>query len=367
MRRQCLGLVLAAAMVTGLAACGGGSSSNTTAAAAETTASSSDKAQEDTAASGGESSESAGTAENYLTFKVGTNHNTDSFFYKGLSEFKKIIEEKTNGAVQVQVFADEALGTEGEMAEGVAMGTVDACLIGSSSVAKLDSNFNVFSLPYLFNDNDHVDAVFAGAPGQRFKDSIWNNNHVKVLDYWDSGFRYYSNSKREINSPEDMKGLLIRIPDNPIQAAIAEALGASTSTLGYKEVYLACSNGTVDGQEGPIFAFVEDNFYDVQKYMVLDGHVYTGMGLMMNGNVWEKLKPEDQEIVQQAAVDAGLVEKQGIRDSQAEQIEFLKSKGMVINENPDKQAWRDATASVYDKFKDTYGEDLIDQIKNFQY
>ena len=247
------------------------------------------------------------------------------------------------------------------------MGTVDACLIGSSSVAKLDSAFNVFALPYLFESNEHVDAVFAGEPGQHFRDSIWDSQHVMVLDYWDSGFRNYSTNLHEINGPEDMKGMLIRIPDNPIQAATAAALGASTTTLSYKEVYLACSNGTVDGQEGPVFAFCDDNFYEVQKYMVLDGHIYTTMGLMMNGDVWDKLTAEDQQIVLEAAVEGGLVEKNGIRSAEAEQIEFLKEQGMIINENPDKQAWRDATASVYEQFSDTYGADLIDQIKNYSY
>ena len=164
-----------------------------------------------------------------------------------------------------------------------------------------------------------------------------------------------------------MKGQLIRIPDNPIQAATAAALGASTSTLGFKEVYLACSNGTVDGQEGPVFSFVDNNFEEVQKYMVLDGHIYAVMGLMMNGNVWEKLTEEDQKIVMQAAKDAGVVEKTAIRDSEASQVAELKEKGMIINENPDKEAWRAATASVYDQFSDTYGADLINQIKNYSY
>ena len=123
----------------------------------------------------------------------------------------------------------------------------------------------------------------------------------------------------------------------------------------------------VDGQEGPVFAFCDDNFYEVQKYMVLDGHIYTTMGLMMNGDVWDKLTAEDQQIVLEAAVEGGLVEKNGIRSAEAEQIEFLKEQGMIINENPDKQAWRDATASVYEQFSDTYGADLIDQIKNYSY
>ena len=351
--KKMLSAILAAAMLLALASCGGGGNTSNPGNAGGSQP------------SGGGTS--TGARETYLTFKVGTSYNAGTAFYSGLEEFERLVEENTQGAVQVEVFGGESLGSEGEMAEGVAMGTVDACLVGSSSVAKLDSNFTVFSLPYLFIDNDHVDAVFAGEPGQLFRDNIWNNNHVMMLDYWDSGFRHYSTNKCEINSPADMKGQLIRIPDNPIQAATAAALGASTSTLGFKEVYLACSNGTVDGQEGPVFAFVDNNFDEVQKYMVLDGHIYAVMGVMMNGNVWEKLTKEDQEIVMQAAKDAGVVEKTAIRESEAAQIAELKEKGTIINENPNKEEWRAATASVYDQFADTYGADLINQIKDYPY
>lgn len=351
--KKMMSAILAAAMLLALASCGGNNPASSSG--------------NDSANKSGTSDPSTGARETYLTFKAGTSYNPGTAFYSGLEEFEQLVEENTQGAVQVEIFGGEALGSEGEMAEGVAMGTVDACLIGSSSISKLDSNFTVFSLPYLFIDNDHVDAVFAGEPGQLFRDSIWNNNHVMMLDYWDSGFRHYSTNKCEINSPEDMKGQLIRIPDNPIQAATAAALGASTSTLGFKEVYLACSNGTVDGQEGPVFAFVDNNFDEVQKYMVLDGHIYAVMGLMMNGNVWEKLTEADQQIVMQAAKDAGVVEKTAIRSSEAAQVAELKEKGTIINENPDKEAWRAATASVYDQFADTYGADLINQIKDYPY
>lgn len=157
-----------------------------------------------------------GTRDTYVTIKVGTGHNKNSFFYTGLAEFERLVEENTKGAVQIDIFTDGALGSEGEMAEGLTMGTVDSGLLGSSSVAKLESTFNVFSLPYLFENNDHVDAVFSGEPGQLFRDKIWDSQHVMILDYWDSGFRNYSTNLHEINGPEDMKGMLIRIPDNPI-------------------------------------------------------------------------------------------------------------------------------------------------------
>ena len=344
-----------------LGACG--SSSSSSSAPAETKAADNGDAMATTEAM----DDMAETRENYLTFKIGTSYTEGSSFFEGVTEFKRLVEENTKGAVMVEIYGASALGSEGEMSEGVGMGTVDCCLIGSSSIAKHDSNFTVFSLPYLFVGNDHVDAVFAGAPGQAFRDSIWANSHVMILDYWDSGFRHYSNSKHEINSPADMQGLLIRVPDNKIQHATAEALGASTTTLSFNEVYLACSNGTIDGQEGPVFSFLEANLYEVQKYMVLDGHIYAVMGVLMNGAVWEKMTPEDQEIVMKAAYDAGIVEKNSIRSQEADQIEFLKEQGMTINETPDKAEWREVTASVYGQFEETFGADLITEIKDFPF
>jgi len=303
----------------------------------------------------------------YLVFKVGTEHNKTSFFYTGLMRFKELVENGTNGGVQVQLYDSAALGSEGEMSEGVAMGTVDACLVGSSSIAKLIPSFNVFSLPYLFESNAHVDAVFNSQIGQQFKDLLLEKKNVVLLDYWDSGFRHYLNSKKPVNTPADMKGLLIRIPNNPIQAATLKALGASSSTLAFNEVYMACANHVVDGQEGPVFAMVDANMYEVQKYMVLDGHIYTVMGLLMSSKTFNKLTAADKAIVMKAAHDAGDYEKQQIRDSEKEQIKFLKEKGMVISENPDKGAWRTAMQPVYSQFSDTYGKDLIDSIKNFKY
>jgi TRAP-type C4-dicarboxylate transport system, periplasmic component len=121
---------------------------------------------------------SAPNVKPYLTFKVGTEHNKTSFFYTGLMRFKELVEGGTNGGVQVQLYDSAALGSEGEMSEGVAMGTVDACLVGSSSIAKLIPSFNVLSLPYLFVSNAHVDAVFNSQIGQQFKDLLLEKKGV---------------------------------------------------------------------------------------------------------------------------------------------------------------------------------------------
>lgn len=315
----------------------------------------------------GESKKAAVEEKKPITFKVGTSHNKTSFFYEGLVQFKEQVEKETNGSVLVELYDSAALGSEGEMVEGVSMGTVDACLVGSSSIAKLQSSFNVFSLPYLFKSYEHVDAVFDGNIGKQFNDLLLEKNGVVLLSYWESGFRHYVNSKKDVKGPEDMKGLLIRIPDNPIQAATLKALGASSSTLSFNEVYMACANHTVDGQEGPVFAILDSNMYEVQKYMVLDGHIYTVMGLLMNANTFNKFSEAQKSVIMDAARKAGAFERESIRKQEKEQVQVLKEKGMVINENPDKSAWSAAMKPVYEQFYGTYGKDLIESILNYKY
>ena len=298
-----------------------------------------------------------------VTIKVGHALSDSSAFQKALVKFKKDVESKTNGRIKIEVFANGALGSEGEMAEGLSMGTIDAALIGPSSVAKLYSNFEVFNLPYLFQSIEHADKVLLGDVGKKFASEIKNKSGVQVLSFWESGFRYYTNNKRQVVQPNDMQGLLIRIPNSKVQAATLKALGASATNLPIGEVYMACSNGTIDGEESPIDTIVTSNFNEVQKYMVMDGHVYAAMGFLMKGKLFDSLSKEDQKIIMECAHDAGIEERKIRRDLESTQVKNLKEKGMKISENVDKKEWRKAVQPVYDQFQKDFGKDLINSIE----
>ena len=345
MKKKLLSGILAIGMAAVLAACGGGQQAESSPAKAQTA---------------GEKNQAA--AEK--TFKIGHALTESSAFHKACLKFKEAVEEKSGGSIRVEIYANAALGSESDMAEGLVMGTIDAALIGPSSVAKLEPNFEVFNLPYLFRDTAHADAVTMGEVGDYFRETIRSNSGVQPLSFWESGFRHYTDNKREINSPGDMAGLLIRIPSSSVQAATLEALGASSTNIATGEIYIACSNGTIDGQESPIDTIVTSNFNEVQKYMVLDGHVYGVMGFLMNGKLYDSFTEEEQKILLEAAEEAGIYERQVRRDSEAEQLKQLKDSGMIINENPDKEEWKAAVQSVYDKYYDVFGRDLIEKIEN---
>src|SRR5665648_27925 len=293
-----------------------------------------------------------------VVLKLGHCHPTTSEFHMGALKFAELASEKSNGIIKIEVYHSSKLGDEPALSESVRMGTVDMALLATGNVAKFEPKFNIFDLPFLFRDHDHADKVLSGEVAKYLADEL-EKKGIKIISYWESGFRHYLNNKRPLNSPEDMKGLKIRTPTWPVLIATTKELGANPVPMGFAELYMACQQGAVDGQEGPVFAISSAKMYEVQKYMVLDGHTYTAMIIAINPNKFQSLTPELQSALVDAANEAGIYERKILRKREAEEIEFLKTKGLIINENPDKQAWREATKGVYKEFGKKLGEDLI--------
>ena len=299
-----------------------------------------------------------------VAIKLGHGHPASSEFHLGAQKFAELVDKKTNGNVKITIYHSGQLGDEQELSEGLRMGTIDMALLGSSSVSKFEPNFMMFDLPYIFRDHAHADKVLDGEVGNIFVDKF-EKKGLKVLGYWESGFRHYLNNKRPIKTPKDMEGLKIRTPQSPVQVATTKALGASPVPLNFSELYMACQQGTVDGQEGPVFAIKSAKFYEVQKYMVLDGHIYTVMVLGMNPKLFGSLSADNQKAILEAAKEASLYERKLLRDHEQEQIAFLEKEGkMIIEKNPDKSEWLKATKPVYDEFGKKLDNDLIQKVIN---
>jgi TRAP-type transport system periplasmic protein len=307
---------------------------------------------------------SAGGSESKaVTLKLGHNQPTSSPFHAGAEKFAELVAEKSDGNVKVDVYHDSQLGDEGELATGTKMGTVDISLVATGSVTQYYPRYSMFDLPFLFRDYDHVDKVLQGEVGEQLASEAEEQGGFKVMSYWESGFRHYVNSKRPLKSPQDLEGLKIRTPEWPVLTSATETLGASAVPMPFSELYMAAQHGVVDGQEGPIFAIKSSKMYEVQDYMVLDGHTYTAMLLIMNPDKFNSLSKDVQEVLTEASKEAGDYERQLIRDNEKEDIQYLKEEGdLEIEENPDKDGWRKAVQPVYDKYSDEFGKELIQQI-----
>jgi TRAP-type transport system periplasmic protein len=268
--------------------------------------------------------------------------------------FADAVAARTNGAVKVVIFPNSKLGNSQEILEQVALGAVDLAIPTEPAMAKYVNKFNMVGAPFAFKNYAATDAFFAG-------DFIkWVTPDVekagfKYLARWEYGFRNYTTSKRQINKPEDMKGLKIRTPPDFVNSATVKALGGIAQTIAFTELPMALKQGVVDGQENPIATIYSNQMWETQKYLSILNYTYNSTHLVMNKAAFDKLTPDQQKIVLEEAKKAGDYMRKAVRDEEASQVAALKAKGMEVAV-PDTAPFIAAAASVYDELKVKVGE-----------
>src|SRR5215831_3246118 len=241
------------------------------------------------------------------------------------------IGKRTNGRYQIDVYPASQLGKESDINQGLALGSVDIIISGSSFAAKSFPPIGVTYYPYTFRDADHLIAytksdVFKElAKGYEDK----SGHHIIAVTYY--GVRQTSSNK-PIKSCADMKGLKMRVPDVPAYLATPRACGANTAPIAFAEVYLALQNGTVEAQENPLTTIKAKKFYEVQKHIVLTGHIVDHLNTVVSGNLWKKLSEEDRKIFTDVAQEAAAKATEEIKTNEAKLVDFFKQKGLTVTE-----------------------------------
>lgn len=284
----------------------------------------------------------------------------ESHYHKGLEKFAELVEEKSNDQIDVQLFHSAQLGSERDAIEGVSMGTLEATLSSTGPLANFSKKFMLFDLPFIIQDRATAFEALDGQLGSDMLSSL-DSKGIKGLGFWENGFRMLTNSNRPINTPEDVKGLKIRLMENPVHMETFKALGAQPVPMPFGELFTALQQKTVDGQENPLVIIDTSKFYEVQDNLAITGHFYSPAVFMINNDFFNGLTPELQDAITNAESEARTWQRDYCINLEEELVETLKSKGMEIT-YPDKKAFQEATQSVYDKFKDEIGEDLINQL-----
>lgn len=287
------------------------------------------------------------------TLKLATVTPPHHAYSVGAKEFARLIKEGTNGEVVIKVYPGGQLGKgERELLEGEQVGTIDLAVTATGPVSNFSPDMGVVDLPFLFTSTDHVDKVLDGPIGRELLDGL-DKAGIKGLAFFENGFRNFTNSKRDLLTPGDFKGLKFRTMENPVHLASVRQLGAQAVPMSWGEVYTSLQTGVMDGQENPIAIIHAFKLSEVQKYLSLTGHFYSPAPLTMSLKKFKQLKPEWQELFLRAALKAAAFERKLIRDNEAKQLVDLKSQGMKISK-VDKAIFVEAMAPVYDKFGQKY-------------
>ncbi|ANU27694.1 DctP family TRAP transporter solute-binding subunit [Planococcus versutus] len=277
--------------------------------------------------------------------------------------FKEKLESESDGRLIVELYPNGQLyGSDREAIEAVQLGNIEMTIPAVAAMASFNEKFQVFDLPFLFNNNEAAYKALDGELGQELLADL-ENNDLKGLVFGENGFRHVSNNEGPIESPADLEGLKMRTLESPLHTDTFNAFGANASPFAFGELYTALQQGTYDAMDCPISLYYTNKFYEVQDYLTLTGHVYAATALLVNNDFYSSLPEDLQEIMTEASEEFRTDQRKLAQQQDGEFMDKLKEEGMQINDLTDDQRneFREAAQSVYTKYEGQIGKDLIDQ------
>jgi len=294
----------------------------------------------------------------------------DNPYQVGLLEFKKVVEEESNGEIEVEVHAG-TLGTEeDELVQKLKLGGADAVLVSPGFMTQTGiKEIDLLAFPYLFESYDHWEKVLDGDVGREMADLVKgkSNNDFKVIGYWSAGVRHYY-GKKPLNSIDDLKGLTIRTQTSGVVADYWTTIGAIPTSIAWGELYQALQQNVVDSSENSYPYFIQQNHHKTPngKYTSETGHDYTTRFLLMNGNKFDKYTEEQQEIILKGAKASVKAEREALHAQEDEYRQIAINDGAVINEI-DRQPFIDAAIKIQDKTAESIGaKELLQKIRDLK-
>lgn len=274
------------------------------------------------------------------------------------------LEKKSSGTLKVKIFPDGQLGSERELLELLQIGSVAATKVSAATLSNFVPEYNVMGIPYLFRNKEHQFSVLEGPIGKSILEKgskFW----LRGLCFYDAGSRSFYTSKKAIRTPEDLKGLKIRVQNNQMAINMVNTMGGDATPLAYGELYTAIQQGVVDGAENNPPSFVSSNHYEISKYYTLDEHSSVPDVLLIGTKYWDKLSEEQRVWVQEAADESAQAQKIFWKESVEESMKVAREWGVEII-TPEKSLFAEKSKSVVEKFVEEYPEmaKIVNAIKN---
>ena len=285
---------------------------------------------------------------------------------KGLAAeiFKKKAEDLTKGKVKVEVYPNSQLYKDKEEMEALQLGSVQMLAPSLAKFGPLGvKEFEVFDLPYIFDDYNDLHKITQGAVGKQLLDKL-EPKGIKGLAYWDNGFKAFSANK-PLKTPADFKGQKLRIQSSKVLEEEVRALGGLPQVMAFSEVYNALMTGVVDGTENPISNFYTQKMHEVQKHLSLTDHGYLGYAVIVNKKFWEGLPADVRGQLEQAMAEATVYANKIAKDQNDRDLESVRKSGKTQVYTPTKEekaALKQALVPVHQKMESRIGKDIIQAV-----
>ncbi|HJC10965.1 MAG TPA: TRAP transporter substrate-binding protein [Candidatus Blautia ornithocaccae] len=334
-------IALAATMALGLAGCGSSGSAQTS----------------DTA-----------TAENPLVLTLAHGLSESHTVHIAMTEFAEKVEEGTNGRIKVEIYPNGQLGSENENMEQLMAGVISMTKISAPGLATYNEAYHTFGLPYIFDDTEDF---YHKMDSQEMRDFFLSTEEdgFVTITYYTSGARSFYTKDTPIRTPDDLKGLKIRVQDMQSQTDMLEALGGTPVAMAYGDVYTSLQTGIIDGTENNETALTTGKHGEICKVFSMDQHAMIPDVLVMGADVWNRISPEDQQVILEAAYASTDSHKVAWDAAIEEAIQEAETQmGVTFIEDVDKEAFREATAGMIQEYCDRYPgvNDLLNTINSIE-
>ena len=300
-----------------------------------------------------------------IVLKIAQDSSTEHPYQKGLEKFKEVLEAETGGAVEVQIFPNGQLGSEEQAIDGIKLNTLDATVVSAGNLAGFVPEVDLFNLPFIFEDQAGFFRVLDGPVGDMVGRVIEAKTNSVMLGYWTFGTRNAWNGKRPIRTPEDLKGLKIRVMGSPVLLDTFNAFGAQATNMSWGEIYTAVQQGVIDGAESDVVDLLVEKFYEVTKYYSLTEHLIGAAPFIFSKKRYDSLPAHIQVAVLNAGAAAEAAEREAQQSFVDDAIIQLKASGIEFI-TVDKDLFKAKVQPVYEKYADQVGGmDLINLVSNY--
>lgn len=280
------------------------------------------------------------------------------------NHFKELVEERSGGAMKVEIYSDNQLGNERDVIEGVQLGTVEMAMPSNAPFTGFVPSMNIFALPFLFRDKAHMYGVLDSEIGMGYSADC-EAKGFKLLGFLDLGRRHVLTTQKPINTMEDMKNLKIRTMENEVQLDSFTAFGANPLPMAYGEVYTALESKIIDGAEAANTNYYSKKFYEPAPNWAMIGWTNDLSVVLIGDKFYKSLSDENRKIIDESTREMIEMERELYTASEDECLEMLKEAGVKVTE-PDRVPFEAAVQKVYDKWADQLGgRDKIDKILNY--
>ncbi|MFT3963433.1 TRAP transporter substrate-binding protein [Propionivibrio sp.] len=294
--------------------------------------------------------------------RLGTCVPEDHPIGQGAIKFAEVMTRISGAKIKPKIFHACQLGSDTQMIAAVRGGVQEMTIVSSAPVATIIKEFQLFDLPFLFQNEKEVDTVLDGKLGQSLLDLTQSKNMIGLC-YWENGFRQVTNSKRVVSTVDDLSGLKVRVMQNPVYIDSFKALGANAIPMPFTELYSAMETKAIDAQENPLANTHSSKFFEVQKYLSVTNHAYAPLVVLVSKSLWDKLDGNEREQLRKGCYEARDYQRNFNRKLANTLLEDLKSKGMTItNVSPAEiEKMRERTKPIIERYKQEIGPAVVEQ------